>query len=59
MKLLVKCIQEERPDNKTVVEEVPEGSKGSNGIVEKGGSRDGGKDQVNIIEFGREIRKGN
>eukprot|EP00973_Karenia_brevis_P057830 8050252-Karenia_brevis.AAC.1 len=35
MKLLVKCIQEERPDNKTAVEEVPKGSKGSNGIVER------------------------
>eukprot|EP00973_Karenia_brevis_P009954 1345236-Karenia_brevis.AAC.1 len=28
MKLLVRCIQEERPDNKTAVEEVPKGSKG-------------------------------
>eukprot|EP00973_Karenia_brevis_P010446 1418920-Karenia_brevis.AAC.1 len=35
MKLLVRCIQEERPDNKTAVEEVPKGSKGSDGIVER------------------------
>eukprot|EP00973_Karenia_brevis_P070776 9837721-Karenia_brevis.AAC.1 len=35
MKLLVRCIQEERPNNRTAVEEVPKGSKGSNGIVER------------------------
>eukprot|EP00973_Karenia_brevis_P062193 8649817-Karenia_brevis.AAC.1 len=28
MKLLVRCIQEERHENKTVVEDAPEGSKG-------------------------------
>eukprot|EP00973_Karenia_brevis_P062903 8744172-Karenia_brevis.AAC.1 len=35
MKLLVRSIQEERQENKTVVEEVPKGSKGSNGVVER------------------------
>eukprot|EP00973_Karenia_brevis_P047599 6606123-Karenia_brevis.AAC.1 len=35
MKLLVRCIQEERHDNKTIVEEMPKGSKGSNGVVER------------------------
>eukprot|EP00973_Karenia_brevis_P093081 12415550-Karenia_brevis.AAC.1 len=35
MRLLVRSIQEERHQNKTVVEEVPEGSKGSNGVVER------------------------
>eukprot|EP00973_Karenia_brevis_P071509 9936285-Karenia_brevis.AAC.1 len=34
MKLLVRSIQEERNESKTVVEEVPKGSKGSNGVVE-------------------------
>eukprot|EP00973_Karenia_brevis_P058416 8134423-Karenia_brevis.AAC.1 len=32
MRLLVRCIQEERRGCKTNVEEVPKGSKGSNGI---------------------------
>eukprot|EP00973_Karenia_brevis_P018440 2528534-Karenia_brevis.AAC.1 len=35
MRLLVRSIQEERHPNKTVVEEVPKGSKGSNGVVER------------------------
>eukprot|EP00973_Karenia_brevis_P083565 11592971-Karenia_brevis.AAC.1 len=35
MKLLVRSIQEERHQSKTVVEEVPKGSKGSNGVVER------------------------
>eukprot|EP00973_Karenia_brevis_P030804 4249099-Karenia_brevis.AAC.1 len=35
MRLLVRCIQEERANNRTAVEEVPKGSKGSNGIVER------------------------
>eukprot|EP00973_Karenia_brevis_P038437 5300881-Karenia_brevis.AAC.1 len=35
MKLLVRCIQEERSGSRTNVEEVPKGSKGSNGIVER------------------------
>eukprot|EP00973_Karenia_brevis_P048339 6709159-Karenia_brevis.AAC.1 len=35
MKLLVRSIQEERHESKTVVEEVPKGSKGSNGVVER------------------------
>eukprot|EP00973_Karenia_brevis_P088378 12254614-Karenia_brevis.AAC.1 len=35
MKLLVKCIQEERQGCKTNIEEAPKGSKGSNGIVER------------------------
>eukprot|EP00973_Karenia_brevis_P028067 3865025-Karenia_brevis.AAC.1 len=35
MKLLARCIQEERHGNKTSVEEVPKGSKGSNGVVER------------------------
>eukprot|EP00973_Karenia_brevis_P024142 3332474-Karenia_brevis.AAC.1 len=35
MKLLVRCIQEERQGCKTNVEEAPKGSKGSNGIVER------------------------
>eukprot|EP00973_Karenia_brevis_P028187 3884079-Karenia_brevis.AAC.1 len=34
MKLL-RSIQEERQESKTVVEEVPKGSKGSNGVVER------------------------
>eukprot|EP00973_Karenia_brevis_P025804 3561700-Karenia_brevis.AAC.1 len=33
MRLLVRSIQEERPQNKTVVEEAPKGSKESNGVV--------------------------
>eukprot|EP00973_Karenia_brevis_P093169 12415975-Karenia_brevis.AAC.1 len=35
MKLLVKSIQEERNDCKTVVEEAPKKVKGSNGVVER------------------------
>eukprot|EP00973_Karenia_brevis_P055824 7763515-Karenia_brevis.AAC.1 len=35
MKLLIRSIQEERNKSKTVVEEVPRGSKGSNGVVER------------------------
>eukprot|EP00973_Karenia_brevis_P042086 5826113-Karenia_brevis.AAC.1 len=36
MRLLVRSIQEERHQNKTVVEEVvPKGSKGSDGVVER------------------------
>eukprot|EP00973_Karenia_brevis_P082625 11453462-Karenia_brevis.AAC.1 len=35
MKLLIKSIQEERTDCKTVVEEAPRNVKGSNGIVER------------------------
>eukprot|EP00973_Karenia_brevis_P011635 1574293-Karenia_brevis.AAC.1 len=35
MKLLVRCIQEEREGCRTNVEEVPKGSKGSNGMVER------------------------
>eukprot|EP00973_Karenia_brevis_P058099 8088532-Karenia_brevis.AAC.1 len=35
MKLLVRCIQKERHGIRTSVEEVPKGSKGSNGIVER------------------------
>eukprot|EP00973_Karenia_brevis_P026822 3700992-Karenia_brevis.AAC.1 len=35
MKLLVRCIQEERQESKTNFEEVLKGSKGSNGIVER------------------------
>eukprot|EP00973_Karenia_brevis_P048179 6686566-Karenia_brevis.AAC.1 len=34
MRLLVGSIQEGRHQSKTVVEEVPKGSKGSNGVVE-------------------------
>eukprot|EP00973_Karenia_brevis_P017147 2354703-Karenia_brevis.AAC.1 len=35
MRLLVKCIQEERQGCKTNIEDVPKGSIGSNGIVER------------------------
>eukprot|EP00973_Karenia_brevis_P031845 4394143-Karenia_brevis.AAC.1 len=35
MKLLVRCIQEERREGRTVVEEAPEKVKGSNGVVER------------------------
>eukprot|EP00973_Karenia_brevis_P056090 7800668-Karenia_brevis.AAC.1 len=35
MNLLVRSIQEERNESKTVVEEAPKGSKGSNGVVER------------------------
>eukprot|EP00973_Karenia_brevis_P046933 6511772-Karenia_brevis.AAC.1 len=35
MRLLVRSIQEERHESKTVVEEVPKGSKGSDGVVER------------------------
>eukprot|EP00973_Karenia_brevis_P037675 5198409-Karenia_brevis.AAC.1 len=35
MKLLVRSIQEERNESKTVVEEAPKKIKGSNGVVER------------------------
>eukprot|EP00973_Karenia_brevis_P031766 4383671-Karenia_brevis.AAC.1 len=35
MKLLIKSIQEERNEAKTVVEEAPKKVKGSNGVVER------------------------
>eukprot|EP00973_Karenia_brevis_P002847 386287-Karenia_brevis.AAC.1 len=35
MKLLVRSVQEERQESKTVVEELPKGSKGGNGVVER------------------------
>eukprot|EP00973_Karenia_brevis_P070721 9830665-Karenia_brevis.AAC.1 len=35
MKLLIKSIQEERSESKTVVEEAPKKVKGSNGVVER------------------------
>eukprot|EP00973_Karenia_brevis_P018617 2552722-Karenia_brevis.AAC.1 len=35
LKVLVRCVQEERQGCRTNVEEVPRGSKGSNGMVER------------------------
>eukprot|EP00973_Karenia_brevis_P065802 9145067-Karenia_brevis.AAC.1 len=35
MRMLMRCLQQERPNVKTVVEEAPKKVKGSNGIVER------------------------
>eukprot|EP00973_Karenia_brevis_P046282 6416655-Karenia_brevis.AAC.1 len=35
MRMLMRCVKDERPDVKTVVEEAPKKVKGSNGIVER------------------------
>ena len=56
IKLLVKCLVEERGDECTLVEEAPVGSKGSNGIVERAVQTIEG--QVRVMKLALEDRLG-
>eukprot|EP00973_Karenia_brevis_P015043 2053639-Karenia_brevis.AAC.1 len=59
MKLLIKSIQEERNDCKTVVEEAPKKVKGNNGIVERAVREIEGRIRAIFVESGGKIGKGN